>query len=100
MTPPVQAAFHLREGMLLLGAALGFVLVFRRFGLGATLGYLVAGALIGPHGLDLVGDAANKLHFAELGIVLPPLGLLAGIIGPHCMRPEEIRHRPVPAFKS
>lgn len=70
MTEHVETAFHLREGMLLLGAALAFVLLFRRLGLGATLGYLVAGAMIGPHGFDLVGDAANKLHFAELGIVL------------------------------
>jgi glutathione-regulated potassium-efflux system protein KefB len=67
---PADAAFHLREGVLLLGAALGFVLVFRRFGLGATLGYLVAGAIIGPHGFHLVGGAADKLDFAELGIVL------------------------------
>lgn len=70
MSGPVDTAFHLREAMLLLGAALAFVLIFRRLGLGATLGYLVAGAMIGPHGFDLVGDAANKLHFAELGIVL------------------------------
>ena len=70
MSEPVDTAFQLREGLLLLGAALAFVLVFRRFGLGATLGYIVAGALIGPHGLDLVGGAADKLDFAELGIVL------------------------------
>ena len=31
------------EGFVLLGFALGFVLLFRRLGLGATLGYLVAG---------------------------------------------------------
>jgi len=66
-TDPV---FLLREGVLLLGAALAFVLLFRRLGLGATLGYLVAGALIGPHGFHLVGGAADKLDFAELGIVL------------------------------
>ena len=70
MSEPVDTAFQLREGLLLLGAALAFVLVFRRFGLGATLGYILAGALIGPHGLDLVGGAADKLDFAELGIVL------------------------------
>ena len=33
----------------MLGAALVFVTLFRRLGLGATLGYIVAGALIGPH---------------------------------------------------
>lgn len=70
MNEPAAAAFHLREGVLLLGAALAFVLLFRRLGLGATLGFLVAGALIGPHGLDLVGGAAQKLHIAEFGIVL------------------------------
>ncbi len=60
----------LRDGVLLLGAALVFVLIFRRFGLGAVLGYLVAGALLGPQGFALVGDAESKLGIAELGIVL------------------------------
>ena len=64
------AALLLRDGVLLLGAALVFVLIFRRLGLGAVLGYLVAGALIGPQGLALVGDAESKLGIAELGIVL------------------------------
>ncbi|MEO6041107.1 MAG: cation:proton antiporter [Croceibacterium sp.] len=66
-----QTASHfLRDGFLLLGFALGFVLLFRRLRLGATLGYLVAGALVGPHGLGLVGGAQDKIDFAELGIVL------------------------------
>jgi CPA2 family monovalent cation:H+ antiporter-2/glutathione-regulated potassium-efflux system protein KefB len=60
----------LQEGFLLLGFALGFVLVFRRLGLGATLGYLVAGAVVGPQVLGLVGDAQSKLGVAELGITL------------------------------
>lgn len=58
------------EGLILLTAALACVLVFRRLGLGATLGYLVAGALVGPQGLALVGDAQGKIGFAELGITL------------------------------
>lgn len=57
-------------GFILLAAALVFVLVFRRFGLGAVLGYLVAGALIGPQVLGLVGDAQVIVNFAETGIVL------------------------------
>ena len=52
------------------GAALFFVLLFRKFGLGATLGFLVAGVMVGPSVLGLVGDAATKLAIAELGIVL------------------------------
>ncbi|ATE64870.1 cation:proton antiporter [Rhizorhabdus dicambivorans] len=63
-------ALLLWDGVLLLGAAIVFVLIFRRLGLGATLGYLVAGALIGPQGLALIGDAESKLGIAELGIVL------------------------------
>lgn len=60
----------LQDGFLLLGAALVFVLLFRRFGLGATLGYLLAGAVLGPHLLNLVGDAESKIGVAELGITL------------------------------
>ncbi|NCP11806.1 MAG: sodium:proton exchanger [Sphingomonadales bacterium] len=66
------AATHslLYEGVLLLGAALVFVIIFRKFGLGAVLGYLCAGALIGPQGLALVGDGESKMAIAEIGIVL------------------------------
>lgn len=60
----------LRDGVILLGFGLAFVLLFRRLGLGATLGYLVAGAVVGPHMLGLVGDAEAKMGFAELGITL------------------------------
>ncbi|WCT71976.1 monovalent cation:proton antiporter-2 (CPA2) family protein [Sphingomonas naphthae] len=58
------------DGVIMLGAALAFVFLFRRLGLGAVLGYLVAGAVIGPQGLGWVGEAEQKLGIAELGIVL------------------------------
>jgi glutathione-regulated potassium-efflux system protein KefB len=58
------------SGVVLLGAALIAVLLFRRLGLGAVLGYLVAGIIIGPHVLALTGDAQTILGFAEIGIVL------------------------------
>ncbi|CAN5342066.1 monovalent cation:proton antiporter-2 (CPA2) family protein [soil metagenome] len=60
----------LSDGVILLGAAVLFVMIFRRFGLGAVLGYLVAGALVGPQGLGLVGGGQSKLAIAEIGIVL------------------------------
>lgn len=56
------------EGAILLGVATLFVMIFRRLGLGAVLGYLIAGALVGPHGLGLVGGGESKLAIAELGI--------------------------------
>ena len=54
----------------MLGAALLFVMTFRRLGLGAVLGYLVAGALIGPDGLGLISAPDEMLKVAEIGIVL------------------------------
>ncbi len=63
-------ALVLRDGLIMLGAALAFVMLFRRIGLGAVLGYLVAGALIGPDGLGLVRAPEQILHIADFGIVL------------------------------
>ncbi|RKF21812.1 sodium:proton exchanger [Altericroceibacterium spongiae] len=60
----------LSDGFVLLSFALVSVLLFRRLGLGATLGYLLAGIMVGPYVLGLVGDAESKLHIAELGITL------------------------------
>lgn len=60
----------LSEGVIMLGVALVLVVLFRRLGLGATLGYLIAGALIGPHGFALVGGGESKMDIAEIGIVL------------------------------
>ncbi|RIA37135.1 Kef-type potassium/proton antiporter (CPA2 family) [Hephaestia caeni] len=65
-----HATSLLRDGVLLLGFALGFVLLFRKLGLGATLGFLVAGAVVGPQVLGLVGGAESKMGIAELGITL------------------------------
>ena len=64
------ASLVLRDVVIMLGAAMLFVTLFRRFGLGAVLGYLVAGALVGPDGLGLVGSAEEMLHIADFGIVL------------------------------
>ncbi len=70
MTPATAADNLLRDGVIMLGAALPAVLLFRRLGLGAVLGYLLAGVLIGPQMLDLVGDAKAKMGIAEIGITL------------------------------
>jgi len=56
--------------LIFLLAAVVAVPLFRRFGLGAVLGYLVAGVAMGPHGLRLVRDPASVLTFSELGVVL------------------------------
>ena len=56
--------------VIFLGAAVVAVPVFTRLKLGSILGYLVAGALIGPSVFNLVSDPDTILHFAELGVVL------------------------------
>ncbi|WP_375428403.1 cation:proton antiporter [uncultured Sphingomonas sp.] len=60
----------LRDGAILLAFGLACVLLFRKLGLGATLGYLVAGAVVGPQMLGLVGGAESMLGFAEFGITI------------------------------
>ena len=60
----------LRDVVVYLAAAVVMVPLFIRFRLGAVLGYLAAGVLIGPWALALVGDPEATLHFAEFGIVL------------------------------
>jgi len=44
--------------------------LFQRLKLGAVLGYLGAGMLIGPWGLGMVADVESTLEFAEFGVVL------------------------------
>ncbi len=50
-------------------AAVVFVPLFRKVGLGAILAYLFSGVIIGPFVLRLISDAKDILHFSELGIV-------------------------------
>ncbi len=68
--PSAETVTMLREGVVLLGAGLGFVMLFRKLGLGAVLGYLIAGAFIGPSGIGLVAGGESKLAIAEIGIAL------------------------------
>ena len=60
----------LESGAIMLGTALVFVTLFRRLRLGATLGYIVGGALIGPHLLGLVQDPEDLASISEIGIAL------------------------------
>jgi len=60
----------LEQAAIFLVTAVIVVPLFRRMHLGAVLGYLAAGAIIGPWGLGLIADADATLSFAELGVVL------------------------------
>ncbi|HWU88401.1 MAG TPA: monovalent cation:proton antiporter-2 (CPA2) family protein [Kofleriaceae bacterium] len=61
-----------------LASAVIFVPLAKRLGLGAVLGYLVAGVAIGPWVLGLVGDEGHDVtHFAEFGV--PVMLFLVGL---------------------
>ncbi len=60
----------LTEAAVLLGAAVIAVPLFKRLGLGSVIGYLAAGAIIGPQITGLVPEADTVIGFAEFGIVL------------------------------
>ena len=58
------------DALVYLAAAVLCVPLAKRLGLGAVLGYLIAGVAIGPWGLRLVDDVESILHFSEFGVVL------------------------------
>lgn len=59
----------LTAGVIYLVAAVLIVPVAARLGIGAVLGYLLAGIAIGPWGLGFISDVDEILHFSELGVV-------------------------------
>ncbi|MDP5030438.1 monovalent cation:proton antiporter-2 (CPA2) family protein [Paraglaciecola sp.] len=56
--------------LIFLVATVVAVPIFKKLKLGAILGYLVAGLVIGPQVFDWVNDPQTILHVAELGVVL------------------------------
>ncbi|ESQ78996.1 monovalent cation:proton antiporter-2 (CPA2) family protein [Asticcacaulis sp. YBE204] len=53
-----------------LAAACLVVPLAARFKLGAVLGYLVAGVIIGPSGFGFIDRVTSTMHFAEFGVVM------------------------------
>lgn len=60
----------LLNALIYLLAAVIAVPIAKRLGLGAVLGYLLAGMAIGPWGFRLIEDVQVILHFSEFGVVL------------------------------
>jgi len=59
------------QAFVYLTAAVISVPIAKRFGLGSVLGYLIAGFVIGPFGLRLIGEEGQDvMHFAEFGVVM------------------------------
>jgi monovalent cation:proton antiporter-2 (CPA2) family protein len=60
----------MQQALIYMAAAVIAVPVFKRLGLGAVLGFLVAGMAIGPWGFKVIEDPQTVLTFAEFGVVL------------------------------
>ena len=58
------------QAFIYLLAAVVSVPIAKRAGLGSVLGYLIAGVIIGPFVLGLVGHEEGVMHFAEFGVVM------------------------------
>ncbi|HSJ41443.1 MAG TPA: monovalent cation:proton antiporter-2 (CPA2) family protein, partial [Xanthobacteraceae bacterium] len=57
-------------GLVLLAAAVLSVPIARRLGLSAIVAYLIAGIVIGPHGLAAFGTPESIIPVSELGVVM------------------------------
>ncbi len=60
----------LSNALVYLAAAVIIVPIAKKLGLGAVLGYLLAGIAIGPWGFGFIAEVEDILHFSEFGVVL------------------------------
>ncbi|HEX6832420.1 MAG TPA: monovalent cation:proton antiporter-2 (CPA2) family protein [Rudaea sp.] len=66
----METSQFLQYAVMFLAAAVVAVSLSKRWGLGAVLGYLGAGVLIGPHVLGLTPDMSQATSLSELGVIL------------------------------
>ena len=62
--------YFLLQLFIFLAASAIAVPVAKRLGLGSVLGYLIAGMIIGPFGISLIGDVEVVMHLTEFGVVM------------------------------
>ncbi len=62
-------SFHATEILVVLFVAACIALLFERFKMPALLGFLLAGTLIGPHGLGLISNIEHIKDLAEIGMI-------------------------------
>jgi monovalent cation:proton antiporter-2 (CPA2) family protein len=66
----MHAQSLLIQALVYLAAGVASVPLSKRLGLGSVLGYLIAGVVIGPFALNLVGAAADVQAFGQFGVVI------------------------------
>ncbi len=66
-----MGASVLQNAMIFLGAALVFVPIAKKLGIGSVLGYIIGGVVIGPFVLGFIGtEGEDIMHAAEFGVVM------------------------------
>ncbi|HKW86343.1 MAG TPA: cation:proton antiporter, partial [Nitrospiraceae bacterium] len=60
----------LSELLVIFAVSITVVFLFQKLRLPSIAGFLVAGALVGPHGLNLVSDLQQVQVLAKIGVVL------------------------------
>ncbi|MFB3884033.1 MAG: monovalent cation:proton antiporter-2 (CPA2) family protein [Thermodesulfobacteriota bacterium] len=61
----------LHDALIYLAAAIIFVPIAKKLGMGSVLGYLLAGIIIGPFCFGFIGEEGKDImHFAEFGVVM------------------------------
>ncbi|HEY1181099.1 MAG TPA: monovalent cation:proton antiporter-2 (CPA2) family protein, partial [Rhodocyclaceae bacterium] len=64
-----MSSHTLQLALVLLGAAVFMVVLFRHLNLPSILGYLLVGIVVGPHALNVGADSIGARHLAEFGVV-------------------------------
>lgn len=61
----------LQDALVFLAAAIIFVPIAKKLGMGSVFGYLIGGIIIGPFGFGFIGgEGRDIMHFAEFGVVM------------------------------
>lgn len=61
----------LHDALIYLAAAVVFVPIAKKLGMGSVLGYILGGIIIGPFFLGFIGqEGKDIMHFAEFGVVM------------------------------
>ncbi|MBI3995141.1 MAG: cation:proton antiporter, partial [Nitrospirae bacterium] len=60
----------LQDLVIIFGFSILVVLVFQRLHLPSIIGFLMAGAMVGPYGFNLIDDVEQVKLLAEVGVVM------------------------------
>ncbi|MEE9258704.1 MAG: cation:proton antiporter [Nitrospinaceae bacterium] len=63
-------AHLIKDLTILLLVSLPINIIFHRVKLPSVMGFLIAGVIIGPHGLQMIGDPQSVEVLAEIGVIL------------------------------